>query len=83
MSFWQYLLLALVPLLVPSIVWFFKLWLVERYIFIYGDDPKLKSNPYVMVRLDKLTGAVHGFNWAGWVKIKPHSGYPGTETPEK
>jgi len=35
-----------------------------------------------MMRLDRLTGAVHAFNWAGWVKIKPHSGYPGTETPE-
>jgi hypothetical protein len=37
------------------------------------------GNPYVMIRLDRLTGAVDAFNWAGWVRIKPHSGYPGTE----
>lgn len=80
MTFWQYFALALVPLLVPSIVWFFKLWLIERYTFLYGDE-KLKG-PYVIVRLDRLTGEVHGFNWAGWIKVKPHSGYPGTETPE-
>jgi len=39
------------------------------------------ENPYVMIRLDRLTGAVDAFNWAGWVRIKPHSGYPGTEKP--
>jgi hypothetical protein len=39
------------------------------------------GNPYVMIRLDRLTGAVDAFNWAGWVRIKPHSGYPGTEKP--
>jgi hypothetical protein len=82
MTFGQYLLLALVPLLVPSIVWFFKLWMVERYVFIYGEADTLKANPYVIVRLDKLTGEVHGMNWAGWVKIKGHSGYQGTEKPK-
>ena len=82
MTFGQYLLLALVPLLLPSLVWFFKLWLVERYVFIYGKDDTLKSNPYVIVRLDKLTGAVHGFNWAGWIQVEAHSGYPGTKTPQ-
>jgi hypothetical protein len=80
MSFPQSLVLALVPLSVPSIVWFLKLWLVERYTFLYGDQ-KL-TGPYVIVRLDRLTGKVHGFNWAGWVKVKPHSDYPGTERPE-
>ena len=38
MSFAQYIVLALLPLLVPSIVWFLKLWLVERYTFLYGDQ---------------------------------------------
>jgi hypothetical protein len=33
MKFSQYIVLALLPLLVPSIVWVFKLWLVERYTF--------------------------------------------------
>ena len=80
MNFTEYFVLALVPLLVPSIVWFFKLWLVERHTFLYGDQ-KLTGS-YVIVRLDRLSGAVHGFDWAGWVKVKPHSGYPGTETPE-
>ena len=82
MTFRQYVVLAVIPLLIPSIVWFLKLWLVERYVFIYGEEGKLQANPYVIVRLDKLTGEVHGLNWAGWVKIKPHSGYPGTETPK-
>lgn len=80
MKFWQYLILALMPLIVPSIVWALKLWLVERYTFLYGKE-ELRG-PYVIVRLDKLTGEVHGFNWAGWVKGKAHSGYPGTEKPE-
>ena len=80
MTFAQYLILALVPLTLPSLVWLFKLWLVERYVYIYGEE-KIKG-PYVMVRLDKLTGAVHGFNWAGWIQVKPHSGYPGTDTPQ-
>ena len=64
------------------VVWFVKLILLERYQFMdkIGGEPI--RNPYVMIRLDRLTGAVHAFNWAGWVKIKPHSGYPGTETPE-
>ena len=63
-------------------VWFVKLLLLERYQFMdmIGGQP-IKS-PYVMIRLDRLTGAVHAFNWAGWVKIKAHSGCPGTETPE-
>jgi hypothetical protein len=81
MTFTKYLVLALVPTIVPSLVWLSKLWIVERYVFIFGKE-NLPHSPYVMVRLDKLTGAVHGFNWAGWVKIKPHSGYPGTEEPE-
>ncbi len=80
MKFSQYIVLALLPLLVPSIVWVFKLWLVERYTFLYGDE-KLKG-PYLIVRLDRLTGKVHCFDWAGWVQVKPHSGLPRTETPE-
>jgi hypothetical protein len=80
MSFPKYFILALVPTLAPSIVWFLKMLLVERYTFLYGD--KAMTGPYVMVRLDRLTGRVHGFNWAGWVQVKPHSGYPGTETPK-
>jgi len=82
MTFGQTLAIALVPLAVPSLVWFFKLLVVEGYVFIYGNEDTLKANPYVIVRLDKLTGRVHGFNWAGWVQVKPHSGYPGTEKPE-
>jgi hypothetical protein len=64
------------------VVWFFKLILIERYEFMdkIGGEPI--RGPYVMIRLDRLTGAVHGFNWAGWTKIKPHSGLPTTETPE-
>lgn len=64
------------------IVWFVKLILLERYQFMdkLGGEPL--RGPYVMIRLDRLTGEVHAFNWAGWVKIKPHSGYHGTETPE-
>ena len=41
----------------------------------------INVRPYVMIRLDRLTGAVDAFNWAGWVRIKPHSGYPGSEKP--
>lgn len=64
------------------VVWFVKLILLERYQFRdkIGSEPI--RNLYLMIRLDRLTGAVHAFNWAGWVKIKPHSGYPGIETPE-
>jgi hypothetical protein len=64
------------------LVWFVKLILLERYQFMdkIGGEPI--RNPYLMIRLDHLTGSVHAFNWAGWVKITPHSGYPGTETPE-
>lgn len=80
MRFPEYFVLALVPLVVPSMVWLLKLWLIERYTFLYGDQRL--TGPYVMVRLDKLTGRVHGFNWAGWVQVKPHSGYPGTATPQ-
>ncbi len=61
MKFSQYIVVALLPLLVPSIVWIFKLWLVERYTFLYGDE-KLKG-PYLIVRLDRLTGKVHCFDW--------------------
>ncbi len=65
------------------VVWFLKLILLERYQFMdkIGDEPI--KGPYVMIRLDRLTGAVDAFNWAGWVRIAPHSGYPGTETPGK
>jgi hypothetical protein len=83
MAFWQYLFLTTwLTLLVPIAIWYFKLRTIERYVFIYGEADTLKSNPYVIVRLDKLTGEVHGMNWAGWVKIKPHSGYLGSEKPE-
>jgi len=64
------------------VVWFVKLVLLERYQFMDMIGGKPVPNPYVMIRLDRLTGEVHAFNWAGWVKIKPHSGYPGTETPK-
>jgi hypothetical protein len=65
------------------IVWFVKLILLERYQFMdkIGGEPI--KGPYVMIRLDRLTGAVDAFNWAGWVRVAPHSGYPGTETPGK
>jgi hypothetical protein len=63
-------------------VWFVKLILLERYQFMDKIGGEKIPTPYVMIRLDRLTGAVHAFNWAGWVKIKPHSGYPGTEKPE-
>jgi len=64
------------------VVWFVKLILLERYQFMdkIGGEPI--KNPCVLIRLDRLTGAVHAFNRAEWVRIKPHSGYPGTETPE-
>jgi hypothetical protein len=63
------------------IVWFVKLILLERYQFMDMIGGQPVKNPYVMIRLDRLTGAVDAFNWAGWVRIKPHSGYPGTEKP--
>jgi hypothetical protein len=63
------------------VVWFVKLILLERYQFMDMIGGKPVQNPYVMIRLDRLTGAVDAFNWAGWVRIKPHSGYPGTEKP--
>jgi hypothetical protein len=52
-------------------VWFFKLILIERYQFMdkIGDEPI--KNPYVMIRLDRLSGAVDAFNWAGWVASAP------------
>jgi hypothetical protein len=73
---------AAVTAVVGLAVWFFKLILIERYQFMDKIADKPIGIPYVLIRLDRLTGAVHAFNWAGWVKIKPHSGYPGTETPE-
>lgn len=63
------------------IVWFVKLILLERWQFMDMIGGKPVSGPYVMIRLDRLTGAVDAFNWAGWVRTKPHSGYPGTEKP--
>ena len=36
-AFGQYFVLALLPLAFPSGVWLLKLWLVERYVFLYGD----------------------------------------------
>jgi hypothetical protein len=63
------------------VVWFVKLMLLERYQFMDKIADKPISGPYLMIRLDRLTGKVDAFNWAGWVRIKPHSGYPGTETP--
>src|SRR5712692_1471283 len=77
------IIVALLAAFGGLVVWFTKLILLERYQFMdkIGGEPI--GNPYVMIRLDRLTGAVHAFNWAGWVKIKPHSGYPGTETPDQ
>ena len=63
------------------VVWFVKLILLERYQFMDKIGGEKIGNPYVLIRLDRLTGAVDAFNWAGWVRIKPHSGYPGTEKP--
>jgi hypothetical protein len=38
---------------------------MERYQFMdkIGGEPI--KNPYLMIRLDRLTGAVHAFNWGG------------------
>ncbi len=75
------IVLAAVTALLAVGTWFLKIFLYERYEFketIVGQP----IGAYVMIRLDRLTGRVHGFNWAGWVKIQPHSGYPGTEKPE-
>ena len=63
------------------VVWFVKLILLERYQFVDMIGGQPVKNPYVMIRLDRLTGAVDAFNWAGCVRIKPLSGYPGTEKP--
>jgi hypothetical protein len=79
MSFTQYVLLALIPLLTPSIVWLVKLLLVERYTFIWDQN---LTGKYVMLRLDRLSGKVAGFDWAGWESIKPHSGLQKTERPK-
>lgn len=65
------------------VVWFVKLVLLERYQFMDEIGGKPVPGPYVMIRLDRLTGRVHAFNWAGWVLIGPHSGYPGKDTPGK
>lgn len=64
------------------VVWFVKLMLLERYKFMDKIGGEKIGNPYVMIRLDRLTGEVHAFNWAGWIKIGPQSGYPGTVKPE-
>ncbi len=44
------------------VVWFVKLILLERYQFMdmIGGEPV--KNPYVMIRLDRLAGAVDAFN---------------------
>ena len=51
MSFARYMVLALIPLLAPSIVWLMKLLLVERYTFIWDQN---LTGPYVMLRLDRF-----------------------------
>ena len=76
------IILGLVTALAGLVVWFVKLILLDRYVFMDKIGGDRIHGPYVMIRLDRLTGEVHAFNWAGWVKIKPHSGYPGTERPE-
>lgn len=75
------IVVVLVTAILGLVVWFVKLILLERYQFMDKIGGEKIGNPYVMIRLDRLTGAVDAFNWAGWVRIKPHSGYPGTEKP--
>lgn len=75
------IVVVLVTALLGLVVWFVKLILLERYQFMDKIGGEKIGNPYVMIRLDRLTGAVDAFNWAGWVRIKPHSGYSGTEKP--
>jgi hypothetical protein len=77
------IIIALLTAFGGLVVWFVKLIFLERYQFMdkIGDEPV--KNPYVMIRLDRLTGAIDAFNWAGWVRVAPHSGYQGTETPGK
>jgi len=74
------IVVASVTALGGLVVWFVKLILLERYQFMdkLGGEPRPARND----SLGSPNGAVHAFNWAGWVKVKPHSGYPGTETPE-
>jgi hypothetical protein len=79
MSFARYVLLALIPLLAPSIVWLVKLLLVERYTFIWDQN---LTGRYVMLRLDRMTGKVAGFDWAGWESIKPNSRQTKSERPK-
>src|SRR6266481_4027102 len=55
------------------IVWFVKLILLERHQFMDRTGGQSVKNPYVMIRLGRLRGAVDEFNWAAWVRIKPHS----------
>lgn len=64
------------------VVWFVKLILLERYQFMDKIAGEKLPGPYVMIRLDRLTGEVDAFNWAGWIRVKPHSGYEGTEAPK-
>jgi len=75
------IVLALVTTILGLVVWAVKLIFLERWQFMDMIGGKPVQGPYVMIRLDRLTGAVDAFNWAGWVRIKPHSGYPGTELP--
>jgi hypothetical protein len=79
---WTTIISACVTASLGLIVWAVKLIFLERYQFMDMIGGKPVPGPWVMIRLDRLTGEVHAFNWAGWVKIKPHSGYPGTEKPE-
>ncbi len=76
------IVLAAVTALLAVGTWFLKIFLYERYEFKETIAGQPIGNPYVMIRLDRLTGKVHAFNLAGWVLVKPHSGYPGTEKPE-
>ena len=46
------------------VVWFVKLLLLERYQFMDMIGGKPVPGPWVMIRLDRLTGEVHAFNWA-------------------
>jgi len=79
---WASIIAACVTAVLGLLVWFVKLILLERYQFMDMIGGKPVPGPWVMIRLDRLTGKVHAFNWGGWVLIGPHSGYPkGKETP--
>jgi hypothetical protein len=44
------------------VAWFVKLILLEHYQFMNEIRGEPIKNPYVMIRLDRLTGALHAFN---------------------